>query len=336
MKLLRSLCPAAFISLALALSLCACGKKKTETPAPLPGLTGQPATARPEPNATAVTVDGFVITWGHIFAEMQRLQQGGGGPATAQQAADGLVVRHLLSLAADQAKIAVSAQDIATAINNVRLQVPTNTTLETVLRNNNVSDTEFRNSIVTTLKVNRLVQQQVQTVPAVTDADLKQFVKENPTLLHIPESVNARAILVATPPTDNAAARKTKQSRAAGLRKQLLGGADFAKLAATASDDPSRLHGGELPPIQRGMMPDKVFETAAFSQKVGELGPVLDTRYGYVILQVQKRTPVKVIKLDDVKEKVRAIVTERKYQRVLQDYLADLRAKAKIVYAETK
>ena len=335
MKTLRSLYPVTCLALALALGLSACGKKKTDTP---PGMAGQSAVTRPDPQSTAVTVDGYVITWGHIFAEMQRLQQAGSGAVTAQQAADALVVRHLLSVAADQAQIAVTAQDIATAINNVRSQVPTNTTLEAVLRNNNVTETEFRTSIVTTLKVNRLVQQQIQTVPVVTDADIKQFVKENPTLLSVPENVVARTILVAIVPSDDAAARKSKKAKAEGLRKQLLAGADFAKLAMTMSDDPTRTRGGQLPALRRGQVTDTMFEKAVFAQKEGEIGPVTETQYGFVILQVQKHPWPTTLKLEDikVKERVRTLVTDAKRQRAMQDYIASLRAKAKIVFASTK
>lgn len=338
MKILRTLPPVTCVALALALGLSACGKKKTEATAPSSGAAGQAAAGRPDPAATAVTVDGHAITWGNIFSEMQRLQQASSQPVTAQQAADGLVVRHLLSVAADQAKITVPSQDIATAINNVRAQVPTNMTLEAVLRNNNVSEAEFRASIVTTLKVNRLIQQQILTVPAVTDADLKQFIKENPTFLITPENVLARTILVATTPSDNPMARKAKKTKAEGIRKQLLSGEEFGKLAATMSDDPTRTRGGQLPALRRGQVTDKVFENAAFTQKEGEIGTVIETQYGYVILQVQKHTQAVTYKLEDpkVKERVREVVADSKRQRVVQDYIATLRAKAKIVFANPK
>lgn len=289
----------------------------------------------PNPKATAVTVDGFVITWGNIFAEIQRLQQASGQSVTAQQAADGLVVRRLLGLAADQALIVVPALDIANAINNVRQQMPTNTTLEAVLRSNNVSEAEFRTSVITQLKVNRLLQQIVQKVPTVTDADLKQFAKDNPDLLKMPENVSARTILVAVLPADDAAARKAKKAKADGIRKQLLGGANFGQLAATMSDDPTRTNGGQLPALRRGQVTDKVFENAVFSQKEGDIGPVIETQYGYVILQVQKHVKATTLKLDDVKERVRALVTDNKRQRVVQEYIAGLRAKAKIAFPNT-
>lgn len=333
MRFFRSFYISAGLALVLVVGLSACGKKKTP-PSPAPAAVSQPAGPTIDPKAMAVSVDGHVITWGDILGEMQRLQSSTAGQITAQQVANDLIVRQLLRQAADKSAITVTAQETAEAIAQVRRQVPTNTTLEATLSRNGIKEATFRADLVSTIKVNHLLKQLTQKVSRATDVEINQFVKENPTLLQVPESVNARAILIAVKSTDDAATRKTKKSRAESLRKQVLGGIDFAKLAATASDDPSRTRGGALPVIQRGMMPDKVFETAAFNQKVGELGPVLDTRYGYVILQVQKRTPAKVLKLDEVKEKVRVIVTERKYQRVVQDYLNNLRAKAKIVYAQ--
>jgi parvulin-like peptidyl-prolyl isomerase len=317
-------------ALLLAVGLSACGKKEAPPPPP------PPAGPTINPKAMAVSVDGQVITWGDVLGEMQRLRAGATGQVTAQQAANNLIIRQLLQQAAGKAALPVTAQELADAIATVRKRLPTNTTLEATLRSNGIKEEAFRADLINTIKVNHLLRRLRQKVTTATDVEINQFVKENPTLLHIPESVKARVILVATRPADDAATRKTKQSRAESLRRQVLGGADFAKLAATASDDPSRTQGGELPTLQRGMLPDKVLETAAFSQKPGELGPVLDTRFGYVLLQVQRRTPAKDLQLADVKEKVRAIVTERKYQRVLQDYVNDLRAKAKIAYAETK
>jgi len=81
---------------------------------------------------------------------------------------------------------------------------------------------------------------------------------------------------------------------------------------------------------------DTMFEKAVFAQKEGEIGPVTETQYGFVILQVQKHTWPTTLKLEDVKERVRTLVTDAKRQRAMQDYIASLRSKAKIVFASTK
>ena len=337
MKIIRSTCAVGCVAVTIAVGLCACGRHQKQTATPTPASAAAPsAPGLPSPSSTAVTVDGFAITWGQVVAEMQRLQPASQTPISAQQAADGLVVRHLLSQAADKTALVVTPQEINTAVENVRRQIPTNTTLEAVLRSRNVTEKDFRDSIVATLKVNRLLEQQTQKVTPATDVEIKQFLKDNPTLLNVPETVTVRTILVAVQPTDDAATRKTKKTRAEMIRKQLLNGADFAKLAAGMSDDPSKANGGQLPPLRRGRVPDKTFENAAFTQKVGEIGAVLDTQYGYALVQVQRHVPASTLKLDDVKERVRSLVTEQKRQRMLQDYLNGLRAKANIIYASAK
>ena len=333
MKNLRVLCSVGGVALALAIGLSACGRKKEAAPAVAP--TALSAPSMPNPSSTAVTVDGFIITWGQVIEEMQRLQPNSSTPITAKLAAVSLVVRRLLSLAADKTQLVIAPQDINRAVENVRRQVPTNTTLEAVLRSNNVSEVELRKNILESLKVNRLLQQQLQKATVATDVEITQFTRDNPRVLSVPENVTVRTILVAVQPGDDAATRKTKKTKADNTRMQLLTGGDFAKLAATVSDDPrSKLQGGLLPPLQRGMIKDKTFEDAAFTQKAGVIGPVLDTQFGYVILQVQQHAPPSLLKLDDVKERLRTLITEQKRQRTMQEYIAGLRAKAKIVYAQ--
>ncbi len=89
-----------------------------------------------------------------------------------------------------------------------------------------------------------------------------------------------------------AAARSAKRNVADDLRKQLLAGADFATLAQAHSDCPSKRSGGDLGEFKRGqMVPD--FDAAAFSQKVGVIGPVVETKFGYHIIKVAAHTPAK-------------------------------------------
>jgi parvulin-like peptidyl-prolyl isomerase len=73
------------------------------------------------------------------------------------------------------------------------------------------------------------------------------------------------------------------------LRKQIIGGADFAAIAKAESDDSgSGANGGDLGTFKRGMMVP-AFDTAAFSQPVGEVSEPIKTQFGYHLVQVQKR-----------------------------------------------
>jgi peptidyl-prolyl cis-trans isomerase C len=78
-------------------------------------------------------------------------------------------------------------------------------------------------------------------------------------------------------------------AKAQAVRKELLGGADFATVARRDSDDAgSGVQGGDLGVIRRGqMMP--TFEEAAFSLKVGQVSEPVKTMYGYHIIKVSQR-----------------------------------------------
>jgi peptidyl-prolyl cis-trans isomerase C len=100
-----------------------------------------------------------------------------------------------------------------------------------------------------------------------------------------PSMVHARHILVACEPTDSPAVRASKRAQAEEIRREILGGADFAEAARRHSNCPSKEKGGDLGFFTRKRMV-KSFEKAAFSQTIGEIGPVVETQYGYHIIQV--------------------------------------------------
>ena len=68
------------------------------------------------------------------------------------------------------------------------------------------------------------------------------------------------------------------------LKQQLAGGADFAELARKHSDCPSRAKGGDLGPFGRGMMVG-AFEDSAFGLDVGATSDVVETPFGYHLIQ---------------------------------------------------
>lgn len=100
-----------------------------------------------------------------------------------------------------------------------------------------------------------------------------------------PQRAHVRHILVAVAETDSPEVKKTKLVKAEDIRRQLLNGADFFETARKFSDCPSKAQGGDLGVFTKGVMV-KPFEDAAFTQNAGEIGPVVETVYGYHIIQV--------------------------------------------------
>ncbi|GAB6054006.1 hypothetical protein JCM17960_28260 [Magnetospira thiophila] len=68
------------------------------------------------------------------------------------------------------------------------------------------------------------------------------------------------------------------------LKAQLADGADFTELALAHSDCPSGQQGGDLGPFTRGAMV-KAFEDAAFALDVNGVSDVVETDFGYHLIQ---------------------------------------------------
>ena len=122
----------------------------------------------------------------------------------------------------------------------------------------------------------------------VPEDDLRKYYAENASRYTTTEERRARHILIKA---DKAAAPDVKQKAKARAEALLVDArknpAGFGDLAKKNSDDPgSAAQGGDLDFFGRGAMV-KPFEDAAFAMKTGEIGNVVETDFGYHVIQLE-------------------------------------------------
>ena len=78
--------------------------------------------------------------------------------------------------------------------------------------------------------------------------------------------------------------KEDARAKIAEIKKELDAGVEFATLAHSHSDCPSKEEGGDLGEFGKGMMV-KEFETTAFALAVGATSPVIETPFGYHIIR---------------------------------------------------
>ena len=101
--------------------------------------------------------------------------------------------------------------------------------------------------------------------------------------------IRARHILVAyadarRAPDEITRTREEAETRAAQVLAELETGADFVTVAKEFSDDGSRKRGGDLGVFTKGVM-NPVFEAATLDLEVGDRSAVIETPFGFHIIE---------------------------------------------------
>lgn len=240
--------------------------------------------------------------------------------------ADQFVVKTLLLEEADRQGVTASQEEIEAAFARITENLPEGQTLEAIIAMNPRGEAGLREDVTAGLRINKLLANELKERLAVTDAEIEVFRNENAERMERPERVRARHILIKTDPEDDAAARTAQKEALEAIRQQILDGANFAELAGEHSACPSRQRGGDLGYFTRGRMA-KPFEEAAFSQEIDAIGPVIETEFGYHIVQVID----KQVAGQAGQEEVREMLKQRKQKKVVRTYIKSLREGADIV-----
>jgi peptidyl-prolyl cis-trans isomerase SurA len=132
----------------------------------------------------------------------------------------------------------------------------------------------------------------IRTVPP-TDKEIRDYFESTKAQQpKRPATVSFRGIFVRPQPSDSAKA--IARQRADSVLVALRAGADFATLAKRFSDDPTtRDDGGDLGWFRRGRMVPQ-FEAVAFRLRPGQVSNVVETAFGYHIIQVERVEPAEV------------------------------------------
>lgn len=346
--------PALTLIVAGAVVASGCGKK--EAAAPKAGqdisqskdLFSQPVntapvmTASANPTAVIAVVDGKDITQGEIDGETMKMMDMASRKMPperiaqmkdrfSEQAMENLILKTILVGQIDKENVTISDAEKTEAITKFTSSLPTGVTLDDLIAKNNWTKEEFDKNLTMDLRINKLLENQAKNVTKPTEADLKKFYDENKERFDVPESVTASHILIATESTDDDAAKATKKAKAEELRKKIVEGADFAAVATESSDCPSKTRGGDLGSFTKGQMV-KPFEDAAYSQKVDEVGPVVETQFGYHIIKVTKHDQARTLPFDEVKDRLAKVLESQNKQEVARTYIEGLKAKANITF----
>ena len=150
----------------------------------------------------------------------------------------------------------------------------------------------------------------------ISDADLKAYYDQNAARLAGQEERRASHILLAAPKGAPAAEREKAKARAEELLAQVRKSpASFADVAKKNSQDPgSAPQGGDLDFFARGAM-TKPFEDAVFALKKGEISNVVESDFGFHIIQLTDIKAPKQRTFEELKPEIEAELKKQQAQK---------------------
>jgi peptidyl-prolyl cis-trans isomerase D len=165
-------------------------------------------------------------------------------------------------------------------------------------------------------------------VPEISGADVQRYYNQHQQEFQTPEQVRVRHILIKVPANADPKTVAAARQKAEDVLKQLKAGGNFAELAKKYSDDPgSKDQGGELGFIQHGATVPE-FDKTAFSLQPGQTSGVIQTQFGFHILQVEEKQPAHAKSVDEVHNLIVADLTQQKQAAAAQNYANQLQAQA--------
>jgi foldase protein PrsA len=255
-----------------------------------------------------------------------------------QGVADYLVVREILKQQAATFSVTVTDEEVAKKIDQIKqMFLGDQAKFDDALKKQNLTLPQLKEALADQLLFDRM-KTAVTGDLQVTDAEVKAYYDAHADQFTVPETREARHILIKPAPAAGAepteADWEAAKANADKVRAEIMNGTDFVVEARKYSDDAvTKEKGGDLGTISRGQMtPD--FEQAVFSLNKNELSQPVKTQYGYSVIQVTDINPQQQKTFDEVKETLHTQLLTDRQNQAWNDWIKKKKTDLNVVYRE--
>lgn len=248
-----------------------------------------------------------------------------------RQVLDQLIAINLLRQDARAQGVTVSDDEVQRFVATRKRAFPSEEVFKQALAQAGVTENQLREQAREQLVLQKYLETKLAPQANVSDQAVRDFYDKHKGEMQVPERLHVRHILIKVDPKASAADKEKARQKAQDVLKQLQGGEDFAKLAQQVSDDPgSKNRGGDLGLLTRGQTVPP-FEAAAFAlKKPNELSPVVESNYGFHIIQLVERQNPTTLPYEQVKDRIAAVIRQEEVGKLFQARAGELRAKGKV------
>lgn len=253
------------------------------------------------------------------------------------------IVRELMYQEGQAKGSGVSSETVEKEMQEFKKTYGSEEEFQQALKIRGITEAELKKGIEVDLIAKKLLDDRVKGKVHITDTQVKKFYEDKKESFKRPEAFHVRHIFVAYIPFDviqNNPPEKVKEKsdeyHAASRKKidevyaKVKAGGNFEELAKQYSEDEgSASKGGDLDFMYKGVF-DPMFDKAVDKLKVGETSGIVDTEFGYHIIQLLETKPSEYAPFAEVEESIQKHLFMTEAQKLVGRYIETLRKKADI------
>jgi peptidyl-prolyl cis-trans isomerase SurA len=227
-------------------------------------------------------------------------------------------------------------EQFASIVENIRKSnnIESDEQFQMALKQEGMTMPDLRRALERQMLASEAQRRDVVDKISVTEAEARAYYEAHKGEFTTPSEVTLREILIEVPLTDkgiNVAQDDEAKAEAEDVRKRLLAGEPFPRLAAEFSDAPSKANGGLIGPIRENELAEALQQQLS-KLKVGDLTQPIRTARGYQLLKLESRTDTRIRAFDDARGDISNKVGGDKMAAERLKYLEKLRGQATITW----
>jgi len=247
--------------------------------------------------------------------------------------------KHTLRDLVDQSLLVQRAKDMGVSVEPELIKrldairtdnkLPTMEALEDAVKGQGMNFEDFKNNIRNTLLTQRVISSEVGSHINISDDEVTKYYEAHKTEYVRPEQVALREIVVSTEgkkPEDLPDLKKKAET----ALKRVQDGEDFGEIAKRLSDGSTKSQGGFLGIYKRGEL-SKELEDKVFKMKRKDLTEVMETKQGFLILEVLEHYDEGEQALAKVKNEIMDKLYSGRMEPAMREYLKTLREQSYVV-----
>ncbi len=239
----------------------------------------------------------------------------------------------------DQSLLVQRAKDLGTSVepavikklDQIRIQNKLDSLedLEKAVTSQGINWEDFKNNIRNSLLTQQVIGSEVGSHITISPVDVQKYYEAHKSEFVRPEQVALREIEITTEGKKPDQIPELKKKADTALQR-VQDGEDFAEIAKRFSDGSTAKEGGMLGIYKRGEL-SKVLEDKVFVMKRNELTPVMETKQGFLILQVLEHYDEGEQSLDKVQNEISEHLYNERLEPAVRLYLNTLRQQSYVV-----